>query len=134
MTADQVITECRDLGITLEVSGNRLLFSDPEHAMTDPLRKALSETDVKEALRLRLDPGVVLLRGLNGRSVSMPVTVIRLLMELQAEGFELRRVTRDRVDVEPRDQMNPRQWALVGQWQPELSWLLVNDNHLSRAT
>ena len=120
MTATQLLTVARAVGIRLEVCGDRLLYDAPRGALTPELREALVRH--KPALLTALTP--VKFVTLNG-GLTVPVPALQLALDLEARGIPLSTDAHHQFVVPTDDRLTTDDRVAIRRWHRHLGAIVA---------
>ena len=119
MTATELLTTCRQVGIRLEARGDRLRYEAPAGSLTPELRATLTEHKA-ELLSLLAAPQFVMLQP---GGLTLPQAVIALAWDLEARGFQITRAPDGALAVEPSRALTAADHVALTRWHAHLSAL-----------
>ena len=116
MTALELITECRVVGIALEARGTRLKCEAAPGALTPALRSKLKQKKAELLALLNAPPTVTLAPT----GLTLPLAVVQLAWDLEDRGFRITTGENGTLSVEPRHALTSHDRAALERWERHL--------------
>lgn len=117
MSADELLTTCRQAGVILTVEGDSLSVDAPRGALTPALRAALVRC--KSELLTRLLAPVTEFVSLRG-GLTVPAPALRLAVDLEARGFRQSVDTEHQYQIEPSKALTDQDRTGIARWRLHL--------------